>query len=152
MRLKLLFLGIMGCTAFAGSEIRISLSAYSKDSVIAATTTRADLIVVGTLDTGNPFPWVDGWHYRPSLRVREVLRGNAVGSSISLPPFRMPFGVSELLCNETLHLDVQAGIWFLQRQGKGWKFVDTDTVCGNPVLAPDLAAVREIIRLTEAIR
>src|SRR5689334_15618779 len=91
-----------------------ALHLYSYDDQdLRVAVSGSDLIVVGRFNSGLPLPWFDGWHYRSSLHIRQVLVGSPAPSSI---PFlwQRPFGV-ELLCNDLRHLDGRPGVWFLQK-------------------------------------
>lgn len=106
---------------------------------------RSDLVVVGTFHVGWPRPWLDGWHYRSELRVKDVLLGSNEIHSI---PFlwQRPFGVDQGICDEMQHLDGRPGVWFLVNVSGTWKLVSREmSLCGDPLTFPDSQEIRSAV-------
>lgn len=115
------------------------------DSEIATVAAKSDLVVTGTFHVGWPRPWLDGWHYRSELRVKDVLVGSKEIHSIPFPWLR-PFGVDQVLCNDMQNLDGRPGVWFLVNVSGNWKLVSQRmSLCGDPLTFPDSQIIRNAV-------
>jgi hypothetical protein len=150
MRRKFVLLTLLAfIAAIALTSVRTigdSLYLYSYDDQDLRTALAgSELIVVGRFNSGWPLPWLDGWHYRSSLHIRDVLAGNPAPGSIPFS-WQRPFGV-DLLCNDMRHLDGRPGVWFLRKHSSEWQLVSRrDGFCDEPIVAPELQAIKDVIR------
>jgi hypothetical protein len=79
----------------------------------------AQLIVVGTLQPGRGFWWLDGWHETGTITVNEVLYGRAPAGQIN---FRLTIRCYMPWWNRWRPLQfmnqfTDRGLWFLRRLG-----------------------------------
>jgi hypothetical protein len=118
---------------------------YYDPSRVAQAAAMSDLVVTGTFHVGWPLPWLDGWHYRSELRVKDVLVGSKGIESI---PFRWqrPFGVDEGLDEDMQHLDRRPGVWFVVNDSGNWKLVSQRmNLWGDPLTFPDSQEIRSAV-------
>jgi hypothetical protein len=119
-----------------------------KDPVaIADGVSRADVVVIGTFRVHPSFPWFDGWHRRGTLQVQSVLFGNVkVGDSLQYL-WLEPFIPASHACGRlSSWFDQTQGIWFLKRNGDGWKLSGTLAVwCGGPLPMDARDAVLDVV-------
>ncbi|MCU1273599.1 MAG: hypothetical protein JWO48_1030 [Bryobacterales bacterium] len=143
-KLPAALLAVIAVTCAA--EMKMFMYFYTERDLRRAVAT-ADLIAVGTAQLGWPLPWVDGWHYRPSLRIQAVLFGGPAGVSIALPAWQRPFGVTELLCNDFHNYDGRPGVWFLKKHSGSWQLVRREGgPCEDPFVVGDSREIRDAIR------
>jgi hypothetical protein len=115
------------------------------DPEIASAAAKSDLVVTGTLHVGWPRPWLDGWHYRSELRIKDVLLGSNEIHSIPFQ-WQRPFWVDQGLCDEMQHLDGRPSVWFLVNLSGTWKLVSRGmSLCGDPLTFPDSQEIRSAV-------
>ena len=104
----------------------------------------AKTIVVGRLQDVWSFPWFDGWHFRGTISVNELLVGNARSGE------RLRFRFVCACCPLWPRPDIKdlarnEGIWFLTASGDGtWKSAGD---CSDPGYRPvsEIEAFRSML-------
>ena len=88
-----------------------------QDVVSVNDVSRADVIVVGTLDSTFRFPWFDGWNERGKIVVDQVIKGQIkVGASLPFAwerDFRPAWCLTRPDWNGAVG---QRGIWLLAKE------------------------------------
>ena len=99
-------LGLVGLQSARAQEVDLSASAVES----------ADVVVVGKLQSVWSYPWIDGWHSRGTIIVKEALFGKV------RPGDHLRFGWNHDFGRDCLRPDwtsakEREGVWTLRTQG-----------------------------------
>lgn len=125
--------------------ILVAVSLFGQDVVSPNDVARADLIIVGTLNSSFRFPWLDGWNERGNIVVKEVVKGPAKTGDALPFGWERDYGAGGCLTKPDSRGAVgQRGVWLLSKPSGQSRYRSPDLFVGFRPLV-DLPLIKQML-------